>query len=79
MSKKEWYRLDEIVPSEGIPTWQVLGHINSKAMWYWLSVGRKRGWLKVGKHVKPLFPDRQRSPLLVHLERCQNIGTPKAM
>lgn len=66
---QEWFSVAE--------AWQPLGHINAEALRHWIRVGKKEGWLKPGKHIKPKFPNRKKSPWLVHVSRCQQIDTTK--
>lgn len=66
MLTREWYRTDEV--------YEILAKKNVEALRHWIRKGKKEGWLKVGKHIKPEYPNSGRVTWLVHLERCQSIG-----
>ncbi|MBD2099240.1 hypothetical protein H6F90_29695 [Trichocoleus sp. FACHB-591] len=65
--RRSWFPIKEAY-------WQ-LGFKNPDALTYWLRRGRRENWLKLGVHFKPRFPGAGRSPLLVHLERCEAVAT----
>lgn len=69
---KQWFRLTDHTP-DGLLCWQALGHKSIFAIRHWIRAGISEGWLRPGKHIKPLYPDRKKSPWLLHLENCQNL------
>jgi hypothetical protein len=67
--RRSWFPIKEAY-------WQ-LGFRNPNALTYWLRRGKRENWLKLGVHFKPRFPGAGRSPLLVHVERCEQMAASK--
>ena len=77
--EKRWYLLNETVLGSTLKTWEFLGFRNLEALRDWVRDGRKEGWLKPGHHFKFLYPNREKSAIMLHLERCHDLDTTKVV
>lgn len=67
MPTQVWYRTNDI--------YEQLGHPNPEGLRRWIRAGLKQGWLRLGVHIKPLFPNAKRPTWLVNFEKCNAIGS----
>jgi hypothetical protein len=66
MSQQQWYGVKD--------AWPWLGFKDAEALRRWIRKGKAEGWLKIGTHIKPLYPRAKRSTWMVHMQRCQDGG-----
>lgn len=55
--------------------WQTLGFKDAEALRRWIRKGKNEGWLRLQYHIKAQYPRAKRVTWLVHIERCQLLGS----
>lgn len=69
MAEQQWYAVKDAA--------SLLGMSSPDALRRWLKKGRDEKWIRVGVHIKRRTYGSIKSPWMVHVERCQAIGTKK--
>jgi hypothetical protein len=70
MTSQQWFSVNN--------AWQPLGFKDAEALRRWIRKGKDEGWLKLQHHIKPQYPKAKRVTWLVHVERCQFLGSKAA-